>query len=89
MKQGNQQQQFVKAVCEVIHGSDMFQSLLTANCANQHFNFEAIWKSLFNCFAKNELKRLNIQPVEGELAPKVMHTVRKLQIVCINRCEYI
>ena len=33
---------------------------------------------MFNCFAKSELKRLNIQPVEGELAPKVMRTIREL-----------
>ena len=73
MKQGSQQQLFVKTVCQVICASHMFQCLLTANCTNQHFNCKAILKSVFNCFAKNKLKRLNIQPVEGELAPKVMH----------------
>ena len=78
MKQGNQQQLFVKAVCEVIRASDMLQCLLTANCANQHFDCEAILKGVFNFFVKNELKRLNTHPVEGELALKVMRTVRKL-----------
>ena len=56
MKQENQQQLFVKAVCEVICVSDMLQCLLTANCANQHFNCEAKLKGVFSCFAKNELK---------------------------------
>ena len=59
MKQGNQQQLFIKAVCEVIRVCYMFQCLLTANCANQHFNCETILKSVFICFVKNELKRLN------------------------------
>ena len=51
-------------------------SVLNQVCLKQHENFDAVAQSAFNCFAKNELKRLN----SGKAEPpaKMQRTARKL-----------
>jgi len=54
----NQRSVFTTAVSEVV-GNDFHETLMKQPCSAGHFIFELIIQTAFNCFAKNELKRLN------------------------------
>ena len=41
------------------HAFSDYIDLLNQNCANNHCNFEFILQTAYNCFVKNDLKRLN------------------------------
>ena len=51
-------------------------SVLNQVCSKQHENFDVVVQSAFNCFAKNELKRLNSR--KAEPPAKMQRTARKL-----------
>ena len=56
--------------------SDFIHVLLDIKCSAGHNNFDPIIKCAFNCFVKNELKRLNVPKLEAPA--KMSRTVRKL-----------
>ena len=78
LKQRNHQQVFVDAVCKTICLYDMQQYSVSMRYAQLHSNFEFISRCIFNCFAKNELKRFNAQLSESAPAPKTIHIFKKL-----------
>ncbi len=59
----NQRATFVEAACTVASSSTEFSSIATHQCAAGHVNFQLNLQRVFNCFAKNELKRLNISKI--------------------------
>ena len=72
----NQQVAFVSVLTEVVkQNADQHEFLLNQTCNEGHCNFKAILQSLFNCFAKNELKRVNKC---NKPPTKMNHGVRKL-----------
>ena len=72
----NQRASFVSSLVTAAAGNQEHTMLLNIKCGQDHINFSAIVRSLFNCFAKNELKRLN--QCEIEPPAKMSRTVRKL-----------
>jgi len=78
LTQPNQRKVFVKATSVAISSSASLQCLLNVKCASNHQNFELIVQTAFNCFAKNQLKRLNSRPMAEEPPAKVLRKVRKL-----------
>lgn len=71
----NQREAFVSALTHLVKQNSDHDFLLDQTCEEGHCNFKAILQSLFNCFAKNELKRLN----QCEEPPaKMSRGVRKL-----------
>ena len=54
----NQQLIFVSVVTRFVEQSEIFSSSIRLNCANGHANFHLMMQCAFNCFAKNELKRV-------------------------------
>lgn len=77
-KRKNHQQVFVHSVHETLCSNDMLQCLLSKRCNQLHSNFELILSIIFNCFAKNELKRINAQSMANELVSKTTRVCRKL-----------
>ena len=55
---------FVASVLGLFDSSDTLCSMAHQKCAKNHKNFEMIVEFAFNCFAKNELKRLNVSQPE-------------------------
>ena len=55
----NQCATFVQAVCIVTSAVNL-SSILSHQCSVGHVNFQLILKRVFNCFAKIELKHLNV-----------------------------
>ena len=56
----NQRAAFVSVLAEVVkQKADQHEFLFNQTCSEGHCNFKAILQSLFNCFAKNKLKRIN------------------------------
>ena len=56
----NQRVAFISVLTEVVkQNADQHEFLLNQTCNEGHCNFKAILQSIFNCFAKNELKRVN------------------------------
>ena len=78
MRCNNQRSVFVQAVQEVFKSSPMLMGYLQAECAQNHANFHYIVQIAFNCFARNELKRLNGRPVAGDMPGKNLRKIRKL-----------
>ena len=48
------------AIMNVKQAHSNFENLVHQKCSAGHQNFKMIVKSAFNCFAKNEIKRLNV-----------------------------
>ena len=67
---------FVASVLGLFDSSDTLCSMVHQKCAKNHKNFEMIVESAFNCFAKNELKHLNVS--QPEPPSKMTCTVQKL-----------
>ena len=56
----NQRVAFVSVLAEVVkQNADQHEFLLNQTCNEGHCNFKTILQSFFNCFSKNELKRVN------------------------------
>ena len=55
----NRRSAFLQAVETVVKDSPNFRSAVNQLCLKGHSNFTFIINCVFNCFAKNELKRLN------------------------------
>ena len=70
----NQRCAFTSAAANV-GKSGSFRNLFIQKCAAGHSNSEMIIQTAFNCFAKNELKRLNAP----NSAPAPMVTNRKMR----------
>ena len=70
----NQRSAFIGAVSKKLEADD-FGTVLQRSCDAGHQNFELILATTFNCFAKNELKRLNAPKV----APSLMSSNRKIR----------
>jgi len=58
----NQRPVFARAL--LLLASTNSVALLNQQCSNKHDNFDLVVQAAFNCFAKNELKRLNCQKAE-------------------------
>ena len=68
---------FESALFNAIERLGCCYSLLHQVYASDHCNFDMIVKSAFNCFAKNELKRLNSSAIV-EIPAKVSRSISKL-----------
>ena len=76
MTVANQRSVFVTSVKRLVAESSHYCGMLHNKCLRDHCNFELILQIVFNCFAKNELKRLNAPRTK---APDMMaRKVRKL-----------
>ena len=75
MTVSNQRSAFISAVTTFVKQSCDFQDLPNNICSEGHSNFKLILQTVFNCFAKNELKRLNAPST----APALMVTARKIR----------
>ena len=73
----NQQAVFVEAVCDVVQAF-LCGGPLFVRCESSHDNFVPIIQTAFNCFAKNELKRINCKATPAELPAKNLRKIRKL-----------
>ena len=74
----NQRQAFVNAMRKMAQSKPAISKLLNVKCSRGHAAFNAIVCSIFNCCAKNELKRLNSKPMLQEPPAKTLRKVRKL-----------
>ena len=72
----NQKKVFVDGICSFAESSEEYKAVLSQSCSRLHNNFKLILQTAFNCFAKNELKRLNKCVIE--VPAKMTRTVRKL-----------
>ena len=72
----NQRCAFIQAVSNAIETSNLYLSFKNLYCEQNHQNFEILLQTAFNCFAKNELKRMNQS--QREAPAKMKRTVRKL-----------
>ena len=71
----NQQSTFVCAVKNIVERSDHLKETLTKSYSVGHSNLELILQTVFNCFAKNEMKRFNAPRSEPQMMSR---TIRKL-----------
>ena len=67
---------FVTSLSQSVKSRPLLAPLSLQKCANNHNNFELIIQCAFNCFSKNELKRINSR--KNEPPAKMSRTVRKL-----------
>ena len=56
---GNQRQVFMSAVCKMSCSMKIISNLVHVKCPYCHKNFYLILHGVFNCCAKNQLKRMN------------------------------
>ena len=75
MKFSNQCYAFVQIQSNVVKFSEVFSTAKYLSC-QMHVNFKLILQTAFNCFAKNDLKRLNQCQVDAPT--KMSRSVRKL-----------
>ena len=76
-KASNQRSVFVHAELQVAEQSSLFTSISSVKYSAGHCNFTWIVESAFNCFAKNQLKRINDRKLVDPPA-KMSRTIRKL-----------
>ena len=69
---------FVQATAAAACSYFLPSGLTTIACSLRHENFHLFAQIAFNCFAKNELKRLNSRAMPDEPPVKVMRKVCKL-----------
>ena len=55
---------FLKALINLVAATETLSNLLFQQCFADHLNFKEVVRSMFNCFAKNELKWINALKVE-------------------------
>ena len=67
----NPRQVFIYALKSIASSSDIYTSLVSKTCASGHFCFDNVLASAFNCFAKNELKRMNTEKENEVTARKI------------------
>ena len=85
MRGGNQRSIFLSAVRSVINSGQISSDVLNVSCDMQHINFDLIVQTAFNCFAKNELKRLNASRMAEEPPAKQLRKIRKLTSKALGR----
>ena len=56
---GNQRSAFISGVRAMTNSTSVFCDLLNIKCSFQYSNFDLIIQGVFNCCAKNSLKRIN------------------------------
>ena len=83
LSSSNQRLIFVLSIIKVIAFSD-YKDLLYQKSAKNHCNFEFILQTAYNCFAKNELKRLN--STSGDPPAKIARNMRKLSSKTLKEC---
>ena len=76
MAADNPRSLFVASLSQSVQSRPLLAQLANQKCANDHNNFELIIQCAFNCFSKNELKRLNSR--KNEPPAKMCRTARKL-----------
>ena len=82
----NQQATFVDILTQIVQGKTGHAFLVDQLCENGHCNFVPIVQSLFNCFAKNELKRINQCEIEAPAKiSKLSHGLQKLALKSIPK----
>ena len=64
LSMSNPRSVFLKALINIAAATETLSNLLSQQCSAGHLNFKEVVKSTFNCFAKNELKRINAFKVE-------------------------
>ena len=74
----NQRNTFVNAVTKRVQSSEILQSLFHIQCSAKHTKFKLIFQSVFNCCAKNQLKRINSRPNLPDPPSKAMRCIKKL-----------
>ena len=74
----NQRNTFVNAVAKSVQSPEILLSLFHIQCSAKHANFQFILQSVFNCCAKNQLKRTNGRPNLSDLPSKAMRCIKKL-----------
>ena len=74
----NQREVFVNAVRQVAESSAILGGLLFVECDASHNNFDLITQTAFNCFAKNELKRMNSKSIPEDMPARKQRKIRKL-----------
>ena len=74
----NSRSDFCAAATRAVSNSPSLLHLINVKCATGHSCFEAILKIAFNCFAKNQLKRLNSCPSAENPPEKLTGKIRKL-----------
>ena len=76
MAQKNHRGVFIKALRTLAQSSEIYNGAISQTCSKMHNNFSLILQTAFNCFAKNELKRLNNCIIDAPA--KMQRIVRKL-----------
>ena len=71
-----QQSVFVTAVKNFVSKSTYYLAMMCDKCTAGHCNFDLFLAIVFNCFAKNELKRLNVP--ENEPPAAISRKIRKV-----------
>ena len=74
---------FVFSILKVIAFSD-YKDLLNQKCAKNHCNVEFILQTAYNCFAKDELKRLNLR--SGDPSAKMARNMQRLSSKTLKKC---
>ena len=74
----NQRNTFVNAVAKSVQSPEILHSLFHIQCSAKHANFQFILQSVFNCCAKNQLKRINSRPNLPDPPSKAMRCIKKL-----------
>ena len=69
---------FLRAMQRMIQSNVAYAMFLNVKCSRGHDVFDPIINSLFNCCAKNELKRLNSKPMLQYPASKSLRKISKL-----------
>ena len=85
LSSSNQRLIFVLSIIKIIAFSN-YKDLLYQKCAENHCNFKFILQTAYNCFAKNELKRLNSR--SGDPPAKMARNMRKLSSKTLKECCY-
>ena len=67
----NSRSDFCAAATRAVSNSPSLLHLINVKCTTGYSCFEAILKIAFNCFAKNQLKRLNSHPSAEKLTRKI------------------
>ena len=86
MKFSNQRYAFVQILSNVAEFSEVLSAAKYLSCGQMHVNFKLFLQTAFNCFAKNDLKRLNQCQVDAP--SKMSRSVRKLTAKSSENCKH-
>ena len=67
---------FVASLSQLVQSRPLYAPLFSKKCGKNHNNFALIVQCAFNCFSRNELKRINSR--KNEPSAKMSRTARKL-----------